>query len=754
MSASNRKCIIVGDINIDVTSTSNTVEKYISLLNSYNFEQTISIRTRICENTATTIDHILTNITDHFIECGCIETDVSDHFCTFAIVKNLKYVFKQNTSSVNFDFSGFNKEAFLTDLSNISWQPVYESTDPNDAYKIFYDKYFSIASKHVPNKKKSKRKCTSTHRPWLSRGLLTSIRKKHSMYSNLQKSPNNVELRRQYNLYRNVLTKLLRSAKRHYYKNKLSSVSGNTNKTWQVINEIINKNSTKGDAPRKIKLDNDELVTESSHIANIFCEYFTNIGPNLASRIHTTTNFSQYLKGNYVNSFFLRPVVEDDIANEIKGIDPKKAVGYDFIHPLLVQHAVDYISRPLAHIINLSISHGLFPDALKSARITPVFKKGSPLNGGNYRPISILPTLRKIIENLVNKQLVSFLDKYDILLETQYGFRKKRSTKLALADLVSDIADKLDDGHTTLGIFIDLKKAFDTIDHGILLRKLEHYGVRGLPLLWFKSYLQNRQQSVVLDWETSHPRQVQCGVPQGSILGPTLFLIYINDIDKSTNFFNFRLFADDTNLFKFTKSQNTNLNTINAELNLVNDWCKTNKLTINVEKTNYMIIKTPQRRVTIDGHLSIGGAGVGKSVVVRMQYQALHRYLCSSEGQNPEDCRTLLCAPTGKAAYNINGCKNNFAFQIPANQGFDYKPLDSDKLISITVKYRNLSVVIMDEVSMVGHLRFQELIGNKKLFGGISILVIGDLFQLKPVIDGWIFQDLVCNYGLLATNLW
>ena len=155
-----------------------------------------------------------------------------------------------------------------------------------------------------------------------------------------------------------------------------------------------------------------------------------------------------------------------------------------------------------------------------------------------------------------------FLKKYDILLETQYGFRKKHSTKLDLADLVSDIADKLDDGHTTLGIFIDLKKDFDSIDHGILLQKLEYYGVRGLPLLWFKSYLQNRQQSVVIDGETSHPRQVQCGVPQGSILGPTLFLIYINDINKSTNFFNFRLFADDTNLFKFTQSQNTNLNTI------------------------------------------------------------------------------------------------------------------------------------------------------------------------------------------------
>ena len=271
----------------------------------------------------------------------------------------------------------------------------------------------------------------------------------------------------------------------------------------------------------------------------------------------------------------------------------------------MAQHAVNYISRPLAYIINLSISRGLFPDAVKSARITPVFKKGSPLTVGNYRPISILPIFSKIFENLVNKQLVSFLEKYDILLETQYGFRKKHSTKLALADLVSDISDKLDDGYTTLGIFIDLKKAFDTIDHGILLRKLEHYGVRGLPLSWFKSYLHNRQQSVVIDGISSHPRHVQCGVPQGSILGPTLFLIYINDIVNSTNFFNFRLFADDTSLFKSTTSQNINLNTINAKLNLVNDWCKANKLTINVEKTNYMIIKTPKRRVTIDGHLSI-----------------------------------------------------------------------------------------------------------------------------------------------------
>ena len=294
--------------------------------------------------------------------------------------------------------------------------------------------------------------------------------------------------------------------------------------------------------------------------------------------------------------------------NEIKKIDPNKSTGQDMIHPKLVNHAAHIISCPLAHVINCSLSQGVFPDKLKVAKVIPVYKKGSVTNVGNYRPISVLPVFSKIVESVVKNQLINYLEKYDILIKVQFGFRKKHSTKLALADLVSDIMEKLDNGFITFGIFIDLRKAFDTINHEILLQKLHYYGIRGLPLHWFKSYLSDRQQTVTINNVFSSYRSIECGVPQGSILGPILFLLYINDIIHSTDTFDFRLFADDTNMFKFIKDTNVvNLDQINADFQKTCNWCSANKLTVNVEKTNFMLIKTPQRLVNTEGSLSIDG---------------------------------------------------------------------------------------------------------------------------------------------------
>nr|XP_006811856.1 PREDICTED: RNA-directed DNA polymerase from mobile element jockey-like [Saccoglossus kowalevskii] len=251
-------------------------------------------------------------------------------------------------------------------------------------------------------------------------------------------------------------------------------------------------------SPRQvIKSNTGEVLSKDIDIAQNFNDFFTDVGPALAAQINSPEHFTNYLFDNhYTASFFLRPVSQNDVINEIGRLDPSKAMGPDHIHPKTIIHAAQHIASPLAHIINLSITTGIFPDLLKIAKITPIYKKGSPLEISNYRPISLLPILSKIIESVVKSQLLAYLDKFNILLPTQYGFRKHYNTKLALVDLITDITDKMDAGYITFGIFIDLKKAFDTIDHHILLQKLEHYGIRGLPLKWFHSYLENRLQTV------------------------------------------------------------------------------------------------------------------------------------------------------------------------------------------------------------------------------------------------------------------
>lgn len=300
----------------------------------------------------------------------------------------------------------------------------------------------------------------------------------------------------------------------------------------------------------------------------------------------------------------------NDISKEICKLDPKKATGFDDIHPKLVKIAATCISNPLAYVVNYSISNGVFPDQLKIAKVIPVYKKGSTSEVGNYRPISILPVFSKIFESIINKQLCAYLDKFDVLSKTQFGFRSKHSTKLALADLTADIAEHMDNGSTTLGIFIDLRKAFDTINHNILLKKLEHYGIRGIALNWFETYLHLRKQYVWAGGSVSEQRDILCGVPQGSILGPLLFLIYINDICNSSNILKFRLFADDTNLFYSTNNSRINLDVVDKELAKVNNWCNANKLTINIDKTNYMIFKTNQRSTNICGNLTINSTPI------------------------------------------------------------------------------------------------------------------------------------------------
>lgn len=427
----------------------------------------------------------------------------------------------------------------------------------------------------------------------------------------MKNHPNSSYYKNKYKTYRNVLSKLLKSAKKHYYTNKIRMSFGNTNKTWAVINELLNKTPQKI-VPTLLKSNthNTLPVTDKFEIAEKFNDFFINIGPNLSSNITSNTHFTQYLKGNYLNSFFFRPVNEQAVMKELNNLNPRKSVGLDKMHPQLIRHAANIIARPLTHIINCSLSQGIFPDPLKVAKIIPIYKKGAATDVSNYRPISILSIFSKIFESFVNKQLINYLESNHVLLDTQFGFRKKYSTKLALIDLISEICDNLDKGVLTFGVFIDLKKAFDTINHDILLKKLEHYGIRGLPLKWFTNYLTHRKQSVHINAASSNDKDVQCGIPQGSILGPILFLIYINDISNSTNSFHFRLFADDTNLFKFLKDKNINLNQINSDLNLVYEWCNSNKLTINTDKTKYMIIKTSQKNVNIEGDLGIDGSPI------------------------------------------------------------------------------------------------------------------------------------------------
>ena len=583
-----KKCIyVMGDFNLNLLNMDNHLptSEFLEIMYSFSYFPLINKPTRIKKDSATLIDNIFCNTfsKDIVVDSGIFFTDISDHFPIFSINSygkssdSVRYVRKRI-------FNNTNIQKFVNQISMINWDDVLHCQDAQEAFTKLYNHIthcFNVCFPLVKVKLNYRNR-----KQWLSTGLKESIKNKNKLYVKSVKFPTLFNINK-YKEYRNKLHSILRRAERDYYDQLLTFNKNNLAKSWKILKEVINKNNNVT-MSNKFNINN-EVVTDNLRIAEGFNNFYVNVGLNLAKDIPIIDKDpTEYITKQYSHSLFLEPVVADEMKSIILNLKESSS-GYDDVSAKIVKSISHIIIEPLTHSLNLSFSHGVFPNELKIAKVIPLYKSKDKMLFCNYRPVSILPLFSKIYERIMYNRIIKFITKNNILYKYQFGFRKNHGTNVALFYMFDKIIKSLEEGQIVMGLFLDFRKAFNTVNHQILLKKMYKYGIRGVVYDWFKSYLSNRKQYVNINKVNSPKLNITCGIPQGSILGPLMFLLYINDIANVSSVLFFLLFADDTTVFCSGKNIDDLINIVNREMQKLIIWLYVNKLSINTEKTNYIL---------------------------------------------------------------------------------------------------------------------------------------------------------------------
>ena len=604
----NKESIILGDINCDLLSEdlSSQASELKFITGLYQYEQLISEPTRVTENTRTLIDHFYTTNPQNIISKGVSVVSISDHYLIYGIRKFKTN--KENDKIIEYrDYKRFNEQIFLHDLKNcFSNFGLDHQCNPNISWQIWKNN-FQIWDKHAPVKR---RKVGAKGLPWLTSDLIYKKRQVN-FFNRKAKTINTTEAWTTYKKVKNHYNRQIKSTKRLYYQDKLHNNSGNLKKTWNTLNELMNRKPTNNKIS-EMKGENGEIIDETQ-IPDAFNKYFVELGEKLASKIpRSSISPDSFLTDVYypdTGLFNFQEIPENHVLNLLCGLDSKKATGIDGISSRILKLSANVIAPSLSLIFNQIISTGIFPNDWKIARITPIFKSDAKDKMTNYRPISVISIISKIAEKSIYDQIYNYLHNCNLLANCQHGFRPLHSTVTALLDITNEWYKNIDIGKFNGIVFLDLKKAFDTVDHNILLKKIAIYGINGTAYRLLESYLSNRTQYCCVNGKLSSPAIMKTGIPQGSGLGPLLFLIYINDLPKCLNAGSKAdMFADDTQIATANHDIEVITETLNSDLNNVASWLSANKLTLNNSKTEYMIIGSKKRlsRLTSNPAINVG----------------------------------------------------------------------------------------------------------------------------------------------------
>lgn len=579
--------IFIGDININVLNPENNdVCDYLSTLARLGFRPYIESITR--PETGTCLDHIFVNRKLKVKNMSCcsyiLDTDITDHYPIMLNINMSDFTSHDGGTQDTIVRTKLHLNKFKKLLKAQDWSNITNNRCPEIATKNFISTYKNLMNQATESYNLVTR-VQKKIKPWITGGLITSIKHRDKMKKRLLNN-DSTELKNEYKLYRNYLNKLINKQKNDYYKTEIDNNKHNVKKIYEIIKNACCEKSKKKSS-LKINDDNGHEIHSNREAADYCNDYFINIGAKMAEQIPCSQKPSR-LDNSVSASMYLTPLSKNDIIRHIYSLKNNSSPGYDGISAELIKQTHLEVVLPLLHIINLIFQTGIVPSDFKTTIVTPIHKTGSVTDIKNYRPISVISNFAKIFEKSLKEKLVRFFNDNNVISTNQYGFMEGYGTSDALLKLTSEVTNNLNNGKKCIGVFIDLAKAFDTVPHDKLLGVLSSYGVRGAVLKLIGSYLTERLQMVKVNGSLSNSQVIKIGVPQGTVLGPLLFITYINSLLKLETGGLTISYADDTALIFNGDDWEQTKTRVTRGLLIVKNWMETYKLSLNLSKTNYI----------------------------------------------------------------------------------------------------------------------------------------------------------------------
>ena len=586
----NAEITILGDLNMNYKRRSSAYYKQLKdFEKSYGLRQLITKCTRITKKSKTLIDLIFTNI-EHVSESGTMNNAISDHQPIYLIKKKPREKHESLVTRGR-SYADYNKIDYQQSIKDdVCWLNFWmEGKNVNELWHIMYNSILIAANKHCPERNMRLRNV----RPgWMTIDTVEAINDKYRLYR-LAKCTKTEQDWVNYKQARKHAARLLKNTKEQFIVQEIDNCGDDSRKLWRELHKNLGSSKINTKTFETIK-DKNSNILSGKDAYDYLNDYFTSVPLELSQNFGVdpwTPLESAFIENDM--TFDLEYVTKENIKKLIKEINIHKSSATPRLSSRLLKDAFEVLYDEICHMLNKSLSTGEFPDSWCIGHITPLPKTGNLLDANNWRPISQIPLIGKLLEKIVNSQLQSYLYNINVLNKNQFGFIKNKSTSHAVFKLITDLYDNVDRKHITQLLYIDYRKAFDTIDHGILIKKLhKYYNFSKKSIRWFNNYLTNRQQKIVRQNQCSTVKPINIGVPQGSILGPTLFIMFVNDLFNIINrdVCKMIMYADDTVVYTSSKNIGEGFSHLERNLCSIIKWCNNNKLTLNVGKTKHMVI--------------------------------------------------------------------------------------------------------------------------------------------------------------------